>query len=134
MTLHFSALCYVSEDNLTNISRGLKVDMTATADETADISRGPHSIVTIQDFFFHQICCIITRGRAEYWGSWSDLDSFFGGSSSDRRSFFPADRDRIIDPKYQGLDRKWSDFFSDPFFGKCTNFFIMSDWRYFLKI
>ena len=35
--------------------------------------------------------------------------------------FFSEDRDQIVDPKNQG-----SDFFPDPFFGKYTNFFIMS--------
>ena len=37
--------------------------------------------------------------------------SFFGGLYRIVDPFFPEDRDRIVDPKNQGSDRKGSDFF-----------------------
>ena len=40
-----------------------------------------------------------------------DLDPFLGGLYRIVDPFFPEDRDWIVDPKNQGLDRKGSDFF-----------------------
>ena len=60
-------------------------------------------IVQLSTSLFHRI-----RVLEDWIGSRS---FFFGGLYRIVDPFFPEDRDWIVDPKNQGLDRKGSDFF-----------------------